>query len=323
LTRIINIPPHDRDGRYDLQPSNSFPQLFNIDPSTGLTVDSQYDVVDAGGSVIQTDAEGNPVLGSNTVISFSPMHSDISYSRLITVTDTNIGELTVGVGVLTEDYFGKICGVGEVDGEDPLLIKIRQLEMDILRLNGLLLDQDKLQTRINELTNELRSVTDELEDLVDEVERLQTCNTSLENTAEVRDDAVQELSVINHRLSLENATLRSEILRLGGNLDLITVIDLGGGGGGGDPISSDIQTIRSIGERLIGRLDDSSKLSLTSEIKVVRTSIALPELHESLDLILAKLSSVVIDALEGEITTLESLLGNPFVYIYGTRDDLR
>lgn len=298
-----------------------------MDPETGLPLDDQYTQTDATGEPILTDGEGLPQLGIRNPVTLTSTKSKLKYDRLLIARDTTIGELTVGArdSVLSDEPFGSLCSVDD-DQEDLLLAEIERLQAEIARLNGLLADQNELNATIDELRAELAEVTDELELLITTVEELRECNTSLESAAESRDQAVQELSEDNHRLTLENAYLRSEVLRLGGRLGNVP----GGGGtqSGGDFSGGVVDTqglsrVRSIGEFIISQLSERSRQNLATEISVVRTSISRNDVYESLDLILADLPPILLDSdsIRGYVDELETLLGRGFVYVYEQQGD--
>lgn len=329
MTRIVNIATlPDRDARIDLQLSNREATVFTIDPKTGLPLEDQYVQTDVVGEPIVTDGEGLPQLGIRNPVSLTSTKVKLKYDRLLISRDTTIGELTTGVrnSVLSDEPFGSLCSIDEVQ-DDVLLDEIARLKAEIVRLNGLLADQNELNATIEQLRLELSDVTDELELLITTVEELRQCNTTLESAAESRDQAVQELSEDTHRLTLENAYLRSEVLRLGGRLTNVQtgnpVLPGGEDLSGGVVDSYDLTRVRSIAELIISQMDTRTQQNLANDIAVVRNSISRNDVYQSMDLLLAGLPLTLIESanFRGYISELETIFGRGFVYVYGRYDD--
>lgn len=312
MTRIVNI-------------QNVGIQTFNIDPTTGETVDLQYDMLDPTGEVILTDSEGQPQLNINT-ISLESTQAQVDYGQMIKSIDVTIGELTGGARsfVLSDDVFGTLCSV-ELESKDALSILVEKLKAEIERLTLQLTDQSELNRTIFELRSELESLTNDFEELVTAIEVLRECNSSLERAATTRDDAVQQLSIENKKLSFENAALRSEVIRLGGSLNSDDDGNRGGRDGGveldGDGnvvVVRPIDEIRRIARTVISDMSTSNTRQLVSEIAIIRSSTVMSDIHDAFDTIFAEMNRRQLEKLRIDIDRLEQLLDDVF---YSTRQD--
>jgi len=316
MTRIVQVP--HTDDRIDLQPNGGSVTLFNVDPTTGLQADTQFDIVDATGELIQTDTDGQPALGPKNPVSIPTQITNYSYSRILESNDFSISELTgteVSIVLPTND-FGRFCEVKEPDTVNQLQLLIDRLRLEIDSLNRQLLDQSELQSRIESLKSDLSDLTDEMEVLVIEIEELRHCNESLTTSLESRDEAVQTLSIENRNLSLENARL----VNLTGDSSGYTNPN---DDANGNPVSfNSLTEIRRIGNLIIGRLTPADRQAYNSEIGVVQTSTVIGNLFDSMDSLISRLSPLIADAMINDIESLEGIFGRRFTYTNRESDNI-
>lgn len=247
-------PIPNRADRIDLQPDNITSRVYNIDPTTGLPLASQYEIRDSSGNLVYTDESGNVLFNGLTTFGdlrienikgakrFSKTITQYDLATLLRTLDFNISELTGGVvntinfvptNIIREGGgFGTGIGEGGFGGGggngpggagpgaittgniNDLLDLINSLNDEIDRLNIQLKDCELLKSAIDELKIELDSVLADNEDLLDLVEALQACKERLERVLTAKNNEVIRLADELARSAVANANLELRITAL-------------------------------------------------------------------------------------------------------------
>lgn len=234
-------PIPNRDDRIDLQPDNANSRVYNIDPTTGLPLDPQYEVRDAAGNVVYTDGSGNVLFGGLTTFNdlsienvkgakrFSKTITQYDLDSLLKTLDFSISELTGGridsinfipgnIGSGGSDGnggsdggFGDPGGTGTRPGRfgtDDLLNATPTSVLELIDLINSLRDEiDRLNGKLSECEG-LESAIDELKAELDQL---------LSDNADLI-DLVEALQACKVRLERVLTAKNNEVIRLSDEL---------------------------------------------------------------------------------------------------------